>query len=94
MIKPFLHTPAINIIKRSELVDIELPPSEVISIVEEAYRHLESGRSQNPTKIMLTSPSQEGDSVAYSMVGYDGALQQLTFKTDYRQGSESSEKNY
>jgi len=39
-------------------------------------------------------PDESRDSVSYSMIGYDGALEQLAFKTSYRQGNDSAEKYY
>ena len=39
-------------------------------------------------------PKTERDAVAYSMLGYDGSLDQVGFKTSYRQGSTSAEKYY
>lgn len=37
MTKSYLHTPALHVLSRAELADIELAPSEVIQIVEDAY---------------------------------------------------------
>ncbi|AYG70033.1 MULTISPECIES: ornithine cyclodeaminase [unclassified Rhizobium] len=90
----YLHTPAIHILSRTDLADVEVPPADVIRLVEDAYHSFASGDSRCPTKLMMPLPLEERDAVSYSMLGYDGALQQLGFKTSYRQGSESAEKYY
>lgn len=94
MTKSYIHTPAVHVLTRSDLSDIELPPSEVIQLVEDAYRAYADGRSRCPTKLMMPLPDASRDSVSYSMLGYDGALEQLGFKTSYRQGNDSAEKYY
>lgn len=94
MTKSFLHTPAFHILKRQDLADIELAPAEVIALVEDAYRFYANGQSRCPTKLMMPLPDETRDSISYSMLGYDGALQQLGFKTSYRQGNDNAEKYY
>lgn len=94
MTKSYIHTPAVHVLTRSDLSDIELPPVEVIQLVEDAYRAYADGRSRCPTKLMMPLPDASRDSVSYSMLGYDGALEQLGFKTSYRQGNDSAEKYY
>jgi len=37
MSKSYIQIPAIHILSRSELADIEIPPADVISLVEDAY---------------------------------------------------------
>nr|WP_143524054.1 ornithine cyclodeaminase [Xaviernesmea rhizosphaerae] len=86
--------PATHILTRSDLDDTELPPAEVIGLVEDAYLSYARGNSRCPTKLMMPLPNEARDAVSYSMLGYDGALQQVGFKTSYRQGSESAEKYY
>lgn len=90
----FLHTPAMHVLSRTDLSDIELPPAEVIRLVEDAYLSYAQGASRCPTKLMMPLPKEERDSVSYSMLGYDGALEQLGFKTSYRQGNDSADKYY
>lgn len=90
----YLHTPALHVLSRSQLSDIELPPADVIRLVEDAYLYFARDASRCPTKLMMPLPKQERDSVSYSMLGYDGALEQLGFKTSYRQGNDSAEKYY
>jgi ornithine cyclodeaminase/alanine dehydrogenase-like protein (mu-crystallin family) len=86
--------PTLHILTRSDLRDLELAPGEAIAMVEDGYLAHASGISRNPAKLMVSMPDTERDSVAYSMLGYDGSLQQAAFKTSYRQGSTSAEKYY
>lgn len=83
-----------HILTRSDLADLSLPAHDVIDAVEDGYRALAEGRSRCPTKLMMPLPDEQRDSVSYSMLGYDGDLEQLGFKTSYRQGSQSNEKYY
>lgn len=69
-------------------------PADVIRLVEDAYRSFAGGDPRCPTKLMMPLPLEERDAISYSMLGYDGALQQLGFKTSYRHGSESADKYY
>lgn len=94
MTKAYMHTPAIHVLSRRDLADIELAPADVIRLVEDAYLSHANGLSRCPTKLMMPLPDATRDAVSYSMLGYDGALQQVGFKTSYRQGSESAEKYY
>ncbi|MCJ2131713.1 ornithine cyclodeaminase [Methylobacterium sp. E-045] len=94
MTKAYLRTPALHILTRSELADIVLAPADAIGLVEDAYRSFADGASRCPTKLMMPLPDDRRDAVSYSMLGYDGALQHLGFKTSYRQGSDSAEKYY
>ncbi|MCK7616030.1 ornithine cyclodeaminase [Roseibium sediminicola] len=94
MTQSYLRTPAMHILSRTDLADIEIPPADVIRMVEDAYLYHANGASRCPTKLMMPLPEAQRDAVSYSMLGYDGALQQLGFKTSYRQGSESAEKYY
>ncbi|MTH95801.1 ornithine cyclodeaminase [Roseibium sp. RKSG952] len=89
-----MQKPAIHILTRKDLSDIELPPLDVIGMVEDAYRSYAQEASRCPTKMMMALPDAQRDAVSYSMLGYDGAIQQLGFKTSYRQGSESAKKYY
>lgn len=94
MTKSYMHTPAVHILSRSDLSDIDLPPADVIRLVEDAYLFYANGESRCPTKLMMELPDAQRDAVSYSMLGYDGALQQIGFKTSYRQGTDSAEKYY
>ncbi len=94
MSKQYLFTPALHILSRKDLADIELAPADVIQLVENAYHSYAQGQSRCPTKLMMPLPNIERDSVSYSMLGYDGDLQQLGFKTSYRQGNDNADKYY
>ncbi|MES4992391.1 ornithine cyclodeaminase [Phyllobacterium sp. 22229] len=94
MNRSYLHTPALYILSRAELADIDLSPAEVIQLVEDAFLYYANGQSRCPTKLAMPLPKEERDSVSYSMLGYDGALEQLGFKTSYRQGSDNADKYY
>ncbi|WP_328394658.1 ornithine cyclodeaminase [Nocardia sp. NBC_00416] len=85
---------ALHILTRTDLADIDITPSEVIELVEEGYLALARGDSRCPVKLMMPIPKLERDAVSYSMLGYDGSLEHLGFKTSYRQGSESAAKYY
>lgn len=88
------ENPVIHVVSREALSDIEIAPADVIRLVENAYLHYAGGSSRCPTKLMMPLPDEQRDSVSYSMLGYDGSLQMLGFKTSYRQGSENAEKYY
>ncbi|MBU3062514.1 ornithine cyclodeaminase [Nocardia sp. NEAU-G5] len=83
-----------HILTRSDLADLRIPPSDVISAVEDGYLALAGGQSRCPTKLMMPLPDEARDSVSYAMLGYDGVLEHLGFKTSYRQGSQTNEKYY
>ncbi|SDK44361.1 ornithine cyclodeaminase [Nonomuraea jiangxiensis] len=70
-----------RVLTRSDLDKIELTPAEVVAVVEEAYRALAAGLSDNPSKLTVQPP--DGHSVAYSMLGRDGTRQIVAFKTSY-----------
>ncbi|MFI6867972.1 ornithine cyclodeaminase [Nocardia sp. NPDC050406] len=85
---------AMHILTRTDLADIHLAPAEVIELVTEGYLAYAHNESRCPVKLMMPIPKAERDAVSYSMLGYDGSLEQVGFKTSYRQGSESAEKYY
>ena len=84
----------LHVFTRSDLADLEISPAEVISAVREGYLALANGASRCPTKLMMPLPEAERDAVSYMMLGYDANLQQVGFKTSYRQGSDTREKYY
>ncbi|WP_116137773.1 ornithine cyclodeaminase [Trinickia diaoshuihuensis] len=90
----YLSTPAIHVLTRTDLAGVELAPADVIALVEDAYLSYANGKSRCPTKLMMSLPNEQRDAVSYSMLGYDGSLEQLGFKTSYRQGTESADKYY
>ncbi|AHH17939.1 putative ornithine cyclodeaminase [Nocardia nova SH22a] len=83
-----------HILTRSDLADLQVSPRDVISAVEDGYLAFAQGESRCPTKLMMPLPDERRDSVSYSMLGYDANLEQLGFKTSYRQGSRTNEKYY
>jgi ornithine cyclodeaminase len=58
----------------------------VLAVVEHAYVALGIGASDNPRKLM--SRSSDAGSVAYSMLGRDGARATVGFKTSYKHDPE------
>ncbi|GAA2260387.1 hypothetical protein GCM10010145_31890 [Streptomyces ruber] len=72
------------VLSTADLADIVITPAEVIAVVEQAYRALADGRSDNPRK--LKSEPGDGHSVAYAMLGRDGARQIVAVKTSYKHG--------
>lgn len=90
-----MRPPVIHLISRSDLQGITIPPSEIISLVEEAFLVFANGDSICPVKLMMAPPHSQRDTLSFSMLGYDGTLQQLGFKTHFRQGNtDRSEKYY
>ncbi|WP_370943787.1 ornithine cyclodeaminase [Amycolatopsis sp. cg5] len=89
-----MKPPTLHILTRGDLHNLELTPHEAITMVEDGYLAYASGKSRNPAKLMVPIPDPERDAVTYSMLGYDGSLEQAAFKTSYRQGSTSAEKYY
>ena len=89
-----IQKPIIHILSRSDIADIDLSPREVIRAVEEAYLTYAKKESLCPTKLMMELPNKQRDAVSYSMLGYDNSLQQVGFKTSYRQGSQNADKYY
>ncbi|MGW0182734.1 ornithine cyclodeaminase [Nocardia sp. NPDC003345] len=85
---------ALHILTRTDLADIDITPEEVIELVEEGYLAFARGSSACPVKLMMPLPDPGRDAVSYSMLGYDGSLEHLAFKTSYRQGNDSAEKYY
>ncbi|NLU75580.1 ornithine cyclodeaminase [Streptomyces sp. HNM0575] len=86
--------PELHLFTRSDLADLEISPQEVISAVRQAYLAYARGASRCPTKLMMPLPDADRDAVSYSMLGYDGNVEQVGFKTSYRQGNDNPEKYY
>ena len=70
------------VLSRSVLDTLDYDPATVLDTVERAYLALGSGVSDNPRKLMSQPP--EKHSVAYSMLGRDGARRTVGFKTSYK----------
>ncbi|HET9258298.1 MAG TPA: ornithine cyclodeaminase [Pseudonocardiaceae bacterium] len=86
--------PDFYVFTRSDLADLEISPTEVISAVREGYLALADRGSRCPTKLMMPLPEGERDAVSYAMLGYDANTQCVGFKTSYRQGADNREKYY
>jgi hypothetical protein len=71
--------PTLHILTREDLDNLELSPHEAIAMVEDGYLAFASGVSRNPAKLMAAMPDADRDAVAYSMLGYDGSLEQVGF---------------
>ena len=89
-----MSQPELHIFTRSELADLEISPTEVIEAVREGYLAFARGDSRCPAKLMMPLPNAQRDAVSYSMLGYDGNVEQVGFKTSYRQGSNNRDKYY
>jgi ornithine cyclodeaminase len=72
----------IRTLSTGDLAAIEISPAEVLGVVEQAYRALAAGVSANPRK--LTVAPVDGRSVAYAMLGRDGARDLVGVKTSYK----------
>lgn len=89
-----MNQPQLYVFTRSDLADLEISPAEVISAVREGYLAFANGASRCPAKLMMPLPDTSRDAVSYSMLGYDGNVQHVGFKTSYRQGSDNRDKYY
>jgi ornithine cyclodeaminase len=94
IVRFMMSRPEFYVFTRSDLADLEISPAEVISAVRGGYLALADGASRCPTKLMMPLPEVERDAVAYAMLGYDANVQNVGFKTSYRQGSDNREKYY
>ncbi|MEU9473153.1 ornithine cyclodeaminase family protein [Streptomyces avermitilis] len=74
----------LRILSTSDVAGIDISLSDVVSVVEQAYRTLAEGRSDNPRK--LTVKPEDGHSVAYAMLGRDGVRGVVAVKTSYKYG--------
>ncbi len=90
---PSIHPP-LHVLTRDDLADLRISPRDAIAMVEDGYLAFAAGQSRNPAKLMVSLPCTERDAVTYSMLGYDGSLEQAAFKTSYRQGGTSREKYF
>lgn len=72
----------IRLLGARDIATIDITPAEVVTVVEGAYLALAEGRSANPRK--LTVKPDDGHSVAYAMLGRDGALDTVAIKTSYK----------
>ncbi|MGP3989803.1 ornithine cyclodeaminase family protein [Streptomyces sp. 3N207] len=78
----------LRLLSTSDLAGIEISLADVVATVEDAYRTLQTGRSDNPRK--LTVKPADGHSVAYAMLGRDGNREVVAIKTSYKHGLDKS----
>ncbi|MEV7777608.1 ornithine cyclodeaminase family protein [Kitasatospora sp. NPDC088351] len=78
----------LRVLSTSDLAGIDIGLSDVLDTVEQAYRTLAAGRSDNPRK--LTVKPADGHSVSYAMLGRDGVREVVAVKTSYKHGLHES----
>ncbi|PJN26126.1 ornithine cyclodeaminase [Kitasatospora sp. CB02891] len=74
----------LRVLSTSDLAGLDITLADVLDTVEQAYRTLAAGQSDNPRK--LTVKPADGHSVAYAMLGRDGARNVVAVKTSYKHG--------
>jgi N-[(2S)-2-amino-2-carboxyethyl]-L-glutamate dehydrogenase len=74
----------LRILSTSDLAGIGIGLPDVVSVVEQAYRTLADGKSDNPRK--LTVKPADSHSVAYAMLGRDAERGVVAVKTSYKHG--------
>lgn len=82
------HNGGLRVLSTSDLAGLDITLTDVVSTVEQAYRTLAAGQSQNPRK--LTVKPADGHSVSYTMLGHDGARNVVAVKTSYKHGLDRS----
>ncbi|MEV6700964.1 ornithine cyclodeaminase family protein [Streptomyces sp. NPDC051453] len=83
----------LRVLSTSDLAGLDIPLADVVDTVEQAYRTLAAGKSDNPRK--LTVKPTDGHSVAYAMLGRDGVRNVVAIKTSYKHGlHESRERQH
>ncbi|KUO09907.1 ornithine cyclodeaminase [Streptomyces sp. DSM 15324] len=79
---------SLRILSTSDLAGIDISLTDVVDVVEQAYRALADGKSANPRK--LTVKPEDGHSVSYAMLGRDGVREVVAIKTSYKHGLDTS----
>ncbi|MFD5562511.1 ornithine cyclodeaminase family protein [Kitasatospora griseola] len=74
----------LRVLSTSDLAGLDITLADVLETVEQAYRTLAAGQSDNPRK--LTVKPADGHSVAYAMLGRDGVRNVVAVKTSYKHG--------
>ncbi|MFI1968637.1 ornithine cyclodeaminase [Streptomyces cinnamoneus] len=74
----------LRVLSTSDLAQIDISLADVVATVENAYRTLAAGRSDNPRKLTVKPP--DGHSVSYAMLGRDGSREVVAIKTSYKHG--------
>ncbi|MFG2951044.1 ornithine cyclodeaminase family protein [Streptomyces adustus] len=78
----------LRVLSTSDLAELDITIGDVVDTVEQAYRTLAAGESDNPRK--LTVKPADGHSVAYAMLGRDGSRNVVAIKTSYKHGLHES----
>ncbi|MFI9202033.1 ornithine cyclodeaminase family protein [Streptomyces sp. NPDC053048] len=78
----------LTVLSTGDVAGIAITPADVLDTVENAYRTLAAGLSDNPRK--LTVKPRDGHSVAYAMLGRDGSRDVVAVKTSYKHGLDKS----
>ncbi|MGW4651173.1 ornithine cyclodeaminase family protein [Kitasatospora sp. NPDC004289] len=78
------HDGTLRVLSTSDLAGIDITLADVVDTVEQAYRTLAAGQSDNPRK--LTVKPADGHSVSYAMLGRDGVRNVVAVKTSYKHG--------
>lgn len=79
---------SLRVLSTSDLAGLDISLTDVVDTVEQAYRTLAAGESDNPRK--LTVKPADGHSVSYAMLGRDGVRNVVAVKTSYRHGLHES----
>ncbi|MFB7330908.1 ornithine cyclodeaminase family protein [Streptomyces adustus] len=74
----------LRVLSTSDLAGLDITLADVVDTVEQAYRTLAAGTSDNPRK--LTVKPDDGHSVSYAMLGRDGVRNVVAIKTSYKHG--------
>ncbi|MFJ9690894.1 ornithine cyclodeaminase family protein [Kitasatospora sp. NPDC101183] len=83
----------LRVLSTGDLAGLEITLADVLDTVEQAYRTLAAGQSDNPRK--LTVKPADGHSVSYAMLGRDGVRNVVAVKTSYKHGlHESRERQH
>ncbi|MFE5969628.1 ornithine cyclodeaminase family protein [Streptomyces sp. NPDC056463] len=75
---------SLRVLSTSDIAGIDITLTDVVDVVEQAYRTLADGQSDNPRK--LTVKPADGHSVSYAMLGRDGVRNVVAIKTSYKHG--------
>ncbi|WP_371501521.1 ornithine cyclodeaminase family protein [Kitasatospora sp. NBC_00374] len=87
------HDGTLRVLSTGDLAGIDITLTDVLDTVEQAYRTLAAGQSDNPRK--LTVKPADGHSVSYAMLGRDGVRNVVAIKTSYKHGlRESRERQH
>ncbi|MGW1177923.1 ornithine cyclodeaminase family protein [Kitasatospora sp. NPDC002543] len=81
----------LRVLSTSDLAGLDIGLADVVDTVEQAYRTLAAGQSDNPRK--LTVKPADGHSVSYAMLGRDGVRNVVAVKTSYKHGLGESREN-